>query len=135
MSTNFTRIKRTNSSIKGTFVIDAGLIVPDELLSVPPRPPSSSDSSDEETGKPAQTDAQKNLYLESINSSITADVWLVDNETDVGQERSLKRADLELRSRNGSVNLKLVRAIWLPFPLLFSSTPPLRTRIRRDHSH
>ncbi|KAL5524930.1 hypothetical protein ACEPAF_8799 [Sanghuangporus sanghuang] len=121
MSMNFTKIKRENSSIKGTFVIDAGLTIPDELLSTLQASASTSDSSDEVTQGPIQTEAKKNLYLESINSGITADVWLVDDETEASHRDLMERAELELRSRNGSINLKLDSTTSRPFSLVVKS--------------
>ncbi|KAL5478691.1 hypothetical protein ACEPAI_1968 [Sanghuangporus weigelae] len=121
MSTNFTKIKRENSSIKGTFVVDAGLTIPDELLSTLPASASTSNSPDEVAQGPIQAEAKKNLYLESINSSITADVWLVDDETEASHKDLMRRAELELRSRNGSINLKLDSTTSRPFSLIIKS--------------
>ncbi|KAL5510971.1 hypothetical protein ACEPAG_3690 [Sanghuangporus baumii] len=121
MTTNFTKIKREHSSIKGTFVIDAGLTIPDELLSTSSASASTSDSPDSTVQESIQADARKNLYLESINSSITANVWLVDDETEASHKDLMKRAELELRSRNGSINLKLDSTTSRPFSLIVKS--------------
>ncbi|EJD04783.1 uncharacterized protein FOMMEDRAFT_139513 [Fomitiporia mediterranea MF3/22] len=116
--TNFLRIKRKNQSIKGSYVIDPDLHVPEELLSASASADKDSSSSDKEDIEDEMHGPRKNLEIECKNSSVTADVWLVGTEThdDVdGTER--KRAELDVKSKNGSVTLRLESVTNHPFAL------------------
>lgn len=104
--TNFAKIRRTNESIKGKFVIDPGLSIPDGVLSYPEAAAHEHDPEYTVSEGP-----RKNLQLESINGSINVDVWLIDCEEDVSRVEELKRAELEVSSKNGSVSLRLVSLI------------------------
>jgi len=72
-----------NGSIKGTWVVDTDLKVPDALLSPPP-----------------STGERHNLSLTSYNGAITADV--------VFQSGKSTRASILLDTKNGEINLNLV---------------------------
>ena len=82
--------------MKGTFVIDAGLHMPDETIS---------------NAAPGSGVTRKNLHLESANGSTTADVWLVDDESVGNRDPGMvgKRAELEVKTHNGATKVSLVR--------------------------
>ncbi|KAH8115110.1 hypothetical protein DFH11DRAFT_146740 [Phellopilus nigrolimitatus] len=89
-ASNFSLIKRDNESIKGTYVVDPGLRIPDELV------PSALDFDGE--------DGRKNLQLESKNGSISTVVWLVDSDSGEEQKR---RALIDVKSQSGSISVKM----------------------------
>ncbi|KAL5510967.1 hypothetical protein ACEPAG_3686 [Sanghuangporus baumii] len=123
-TSNFVKIKRKNTSVKGTFVIDAGLRVPEGILFGAAQESEMTEGAvpEGETGR--NDEARKNLYLESANASAAADVWLVDDEESTGDrdpEMVGKRAELELKSHNGSVNLRLETATTRSYALTATS--------------
>ncbi|THH20920.1 hypothetical protein EUX98_g8491 [Antrodiella citrinella] len=65
---NFQHVQH-NAALKGTYVIDASLKVPDDLL-------------DATSGR-----RNKNLYLESMTGEIEADIWIVGKEFNLLDQR------------------------------------------------
>ncbi|KAI5120015.1 hypothetical protein M0805_008476 [Coniferiporia weirii] len=102
-ASNFLTIKRDNTSIKGTYVIDAGLQTPPGLLPDDP------------------DDARKNLSLQCKNGSISATVWLVGTPSSHDEDDGQARAVLDVRGHNGSVTLHLNATTTRPFALSASS--------------
>ncbi|KAL5498116.1 hypothetical protein ACEPAH_2246 [Sanghuangporus vaninii] len=121
---NFVKIERKTRSVKGIFVIDAGLRVPEGVLFGAARESESTEGAVHGVHAGRSDEVRKNLYLESANGSATADVWLVDDEESAGDrdpEMVGKRAELELKSYNGSVNLRLETTTTRPYALTATS--------------
>ena len=97
--TNMLLISHTNKAIKGTWVIDPTLPVPDAVL---PRL--------------AHGEARKNVSLESRNGAINADIRVVRGSTAGADAKA--RTTMRFAAHNGSITVKLVST----HP---SSSPPL----------
>jgi len=91
-ATNFLVISKKHDSVKGTFVIDPTMHVPDELRGEP-RLSASSDGT------------KKNLVLESVHGSINADVWIVSGAS-TGRVRE-RPASMVASSTHGSLTMRL----------------------------
>ncbi|KAJ7214397.1 hypothetical protein GGX14DRAFT_392427 [Mycena pura] len=89
--TNYLSISRSNENIKGVYVIDPCIKIPLSLL-----PPLAADENDA---------SRRNLYLQTSNGTIDADLWVAgagqDKETCKGPVRMLAK------SSNGSVTVRL----------------------------
>lgn len=139
---NYVWIKRANSAIKGTYLIDPNLVIPEALLATRQA------EADAEGATPVdgQESARKNLLLESAHSSVNADIWIVNGPTSEDapsqgsdgatntQRTDVKRAPasgsgervqkvlLEVKSINASVRVKVNTDFdKLPFELIASS--------------
>ncbi len=97
---NFLSIQRNNTSLKGSYVIDPTLDVPEAVL--PPLEPGQE---------------RKNLLLECQNGGINAEVYLVgpgvggsagEEESENGMSKK-RPTTIEVTGRNGFIALKLVR--------------------------
>jgi len=100
---NFLTIKRSNTSLKGTYVIDPDLVVPEAMLPAL------------ESGEVER----KNLRLHCENGSINAEVWLVGGDSS-GEARG-KRTKIDVRGRNGFVTVKMNAEESHPFSLKISA--------------
>ncbi|KDQ51885.1 hypothetical protein JAAARDRAFT_163286 [Jaapia argillacea MUCL 33604] len=121
--TNYLCITRTTTSVKGTYVIDPVLIVPDAILP-----------------KLSPGEVRKNLKLGSTTGSVSADVYLCPGaaaplcgtaeECDMLKKR---RATLETYSVTGSVNVKVRAPSATPFHLTCKTeTGSVRVRLPRS---
>jgi hypothetical protein len=87
---NLLSVSRPNGSIKGTYVIDPDIKIPQSLL-----PPLAAD----------ETEAtRRNAYFHAKNGSIKVDIFIV------GDADSKHPADILIDSSNGSIKTKLVRS-------------------------
>ncbi|KAJ6571394.1 hypothetical protein B0H19DRAFT_988003 [Mycena capillaripes] len=85
--TNFLSLSRGNESIKGTYVIDPRIKIPQFLL-----PPLAADETEV---------TRRNVFLHTSNGSINVDFFVV------GDGDSKQKVDILLKSSNGSVSAKL----------------------------
>ena len=90
---NYIHLSRANESIKGSWLIDPSLSIPQYFL---PSPTS--------TGA-----ARSNLFLGSKNGGIDADVFLLP--TSHSNNNTSKIIDIQTESNNGSVKTRLVSLI------------------------
>lgn len=88
-ASNFISIHKMNGSIKGTWVVDTDLKVPEALLSPPP-----------------STGERHHLSLTSFNGPIAADVAFLSGNPN--------RASILLDTKNGEISLNIVCAIHDP---------------------
>lgn len=108
---NFVRLSRSNSSVKGVWIVDPSMIIPAAFL-----PPLEGGQTEE---------MRENLYLFSKNGAVDAEVYLLPRTVPV-EERSHGAASVvdtkpalrpqvifRARSSNGSVTLKIVSALSL----------------------
>ncbi|KAJ7624308.1 hypothetical protein DFH06DRAFT_1230147 [Mycena polygramma] len=85
--TNYLSLSRGNGSIKGTYVIDPRVNVPQFLL-----PPLAAD----------ETEAtRRNVFLHTSNGSIDVDLFVV------GEATGKEKVDMLVKSSNGSITVKL----------------------------
>lgn len=104
--TNFVALSRTNDAIKGTWVIDPGMVMPPDLL---PRL------------KRGQTEETRpNLSLETLNGSVNVDVYVFnvnggdyDAQTRTQGMSPRRRVVIYGESRNGAVTSRIVRLLLL----------------------
>jgi hypothetical protein len=92
---NFVSIIRKHSSVKGSFVIDPSIYIPDAHL-----PPLQGDEKEE---------GRRNLRLKSHHGSVDAEILLVDDSSGEGSKVGVKRTTVDLGSHHGSVLAKVVR--------------------------
>ncbi|KAF7350169.1 hypothetical protein MVEN_01319400 [Mycena venus] len=89
--TNFVSLSRGNNSIKGTYVIDPCIKIPQPML-----PPLAAD----------ETEAtRRNMHLHTSNGSIDVDLFVV------GDGKYKQKVNISLKSSNGSIVARLVRYI------------------------
>jgi hypothetical protein len=89
-ASNFIYVHRANGAIKGTWVIDTGLKVPEDLLS--PRP---------------TTGERENLSLTTYNGEIKADVAFVSEKAKATPEKAT-RANILADTKNGAIKINFV---------------------------
>lgn len=93
--TNFLYVDETHHSIKGTYVIDPSLHIPEAYLH-PLNP----------------EEERKNLYLHSRDGSVDVDLWIVGRKSDSYQEKQRhdpRPTKIHVSSRSGTVSVKVVR--------------------------
>lgn len=93
--TNFLYVEEKHCPIRGTYVIDPLLHIPDAYL-----PPLNSE------------EERKNLYLHSRDGSVDVDLLIVGRKGESCQEKArqdLTRTRMHVGSRDGSVSVKVVR--------------------------
>ncbi|KAF8957386.1 hypothetical protein BDZ97DRAFT_1846538 [Flammula alnicola] len=91
---NFIHLSRPNSSVKGTWLIEPTLNIPSAFL--PPLPSGETD------------ETRKNIFLESRNGSVDADIFVVPTSTEaLARIKHHKRVYIHTTSRNGSVTTKI----------------------------
>jgi hypothetical protein len=91
---NFMHISKANSAVRGTYVVDPTLAVPEAVLS--PRAPDAG--------------PRDNLSLESQNGSVDVDVWIVPAAVPgepAPEKGNVGRPSVRAHSQNGSVTLRL----------------------------
>ncbi|KIM68135.1 hypothetical protein SCLCIDRAFT_106220 [Scleroderma citrinum Foug A] len=91
--TNFLYVDETHHSIKGTYVIDPSLHIPEAYLH-PLNP----------------EEERKNLYLHSRDGSVDVDLWIVGRKSDSYQEKQRhdpRRTKIHVSSRSGTVSVKV----------------------------
>ncbi|KAF8799573.1 hypothetical protein BYT27DRAFT_6859314 [Phlegmacium glaucopus] len=86
---NFVSLSRMNGSIKGSWLIDPSLHIPSSFL--PPLPPTAG--------------ARRNLFLESKNGTIDADIFMAS--TSLSKENTTKYILIHTDSLNGSIKARL----------------------------
>lgn len=82
--TNYLSVHRQNTGLRGTFVVDPSLAVPQSIMA-----------------PLEEGEKRKNLFLSCRNGQINSDVWLVGEGS--------QKATMEVQGQNGSVTMKLVR--------------------------
>jgi hypothetical protein len=109
---NYISVERTHESIKGTFVVDPAMTIPQAML---PR---------RETEYGWTSSKGKNVELETSTGSIDATIIVVNrgNEIPTNDE---SRTTLGVKTKRGSIAIKLVSVILsyfhLPHPMWFPS--------------
>ncbi|KAF9525459.1 hypothetical protein CPB83DRAFT_897055 [Crepidotus variabilis] len=88
---NFTYVAQQHHSVKGVWVIDPAMSIPQSFL--PPLGPGETEES------------RKNLALESTNGSIDSDIFILSSN--VGAVKGRKRILIHAGSRNGSVAARI----------------------------
>ena len=93
---NFVYLSKTNSKIRGSWVVDPAVVIPRDFL-----PPLTS-------GETELT--RKNLSLRSTNGSIHADVFVLPTSAEVIAAKQLRgRVLIHASSTNGSILMNIVR--------------------------
>lgn len=90
--TNHLHLFNEYSSIKGEYVIDPGMNIPNSLL--PPLCPEESEAN------------RKNLSLHSKNGSVSAEIWLL-GDREFESKKPTKRTTLDIGSEHGSVTARV----------------------------
>ena len=107
---NFVHISRRDGSIRGTYVIDTSLSIPEDLLSAPQDAQARGKVIGDISG---ESDIRPNLKLETKDGSINANVWLVPHtesqDARVGNSIENERASIDAFTKDGSITVKLVR--------------------------
>jgi hypothetical protein len=98
---NYLSLSRPNSAIRGTYAINPDLYIPPSLL-----PPLGWDESESD---------RKNLKLMSSNGAIDIDIFLLGQSPIDGANPS-RRTLMDVKSANGTVNVKLVRLAFVSAP-------------------
>ena len=89
---NYVNLNRANESIKGSWLIDPSLSIPESFLPPPPT-----------------EGARSNVILESKNGAIDADIYLLS--TSHSNKNTSKFIVIQTQSNNGSVRTRLVGLI------------------------
>ncbi|KIM56677.1 hypothetical protein SCLCIDRAFT_131939, partial [Scleroderma citrinum Foug A] len=92
--TNFLCVDQRNGAIKGTYIIDPSLQIPESHLPPPVK-----------TGEGGAEGERKNLYLHTRDGSVDVDVWLVGHKS--RSKESTKRTTLYVSSNDGAITTKI----------------------------
>lgn len=99
---NFLAITRTYDSLKGRYIIDTALDIPESLL------PDLGDPEDPKDEERLGAGERPNLTLRGQHASMAADVWIVNSKGEENGEGEMKRAFVEVTNAHGSVKLQVV---------------------------
>ena len=94
--TNFLCVDQRNGAIKGTYIIDPSLQIPESHLPPPVK-----------EGEGGGDGERKNLYLHTRDGSVDVDVWLVGHKS--RSKGSGERTTLHVSSNDGAITTKIVR--------------------------
>jgi len=91
---NFTRLQRTNGAVKGTWLVDTSLFIPQSFL-----PPLESDETEE---------TRNNISLQSKNGAVDVDIFIkTPNHDAAGVSSSRSGVRICTSSHNGSVTTRV----------------------------
>lgn len=106
---NFLAISRTYDALKGRYIIDTALEIPESLL------PDLGEPEDPKDEERLAAGERPNLKLSGQHGSMAADVWIVNSKGEENGEGETKRAFVEVTNAHGSVKLQVVSRP--PWPL------------------